>query len=228
MTLKNKKVLLVDLDSQHNLTDIINFKADFDKTSYDLFFDAEVKDLIIETNFKDLDIIPASEQLSDIDLDISDIENKEFILDNKFYDFSINADYDYVIFDTPPSLDYTVINTLCCCDSIIVTSEPSILSIDGFEQLYDVYKLIKENVNTNLTLEGVLITRIDRRSTIAEEFREDFKDIYNNINIFDTMISQSVIVANSQLKGLPVSKLDKNNRVAKEYLSLANEILKEG
>lgn len=222
---KNKRVLMIDLDSQHNLTDIINLAEDYNKTSYELFFNAAVNDLIVKTDYQGLDLVPADMRLADIETEIDNIKDKELILNNKFHN---KLEYDYILLDIPPALGYITINALSSSDSIIIPSEPSLLALNGFEQLLELYQVIKDNINNKLEIEGILITRNDKRSTIGQEFKEDLKDMYGADKVFNTMISQSVAVSYSQLEGIPVAEYDKRNKVAKEYKQLAEEVVNDG
>lgn len=225
----DRKVLLIDLDSQANLSDTILLEEEAgNKTSYELLTEkTEFKDVIQESRIINIDIVPAKIELADVEIEISDRIGRETILADSINEVIDNLDYDYIIIDCPPSLSQITINALSASDSIIIPTEPSVYSTNGFSKLIDIFKLIKQKINSKLEIEGVLLTRVDSRTRIASEFEEELREIFGD-KIFNTIIHQNVRIAESQREQLPVYLYDSQARSSEEYLELAKEVLANG
>jgi len=223
----NKKVLVVDLDFQANLTDSFELLEEVNNTSYDLIIDndVEIESSIHKTNIKKLDIIPASLKLADADIKLSDMKNRLKNLKKKID--SIELDYDYILIDCPPALNLIVINALVASDSVIIPAEPGLYSLKGLDKLIKTFNKIKNQFNQGLEVEGVLITRVDKRTNIAEDFEEKLREKLGD-KIFDTVISQRVAITKSQLDKVPVQIHDEFSKSAEEYSQLAKEVIRNG
>lgn len=221
LTEYDRKVLLIDMDSQANLTSTVGIMEEVNYTIYDVITgQAELKEVIYETQLRNIDIVPACLELANLEIEISDKDNRELILKQAID--KANLKYDYIIIDTAPSLDLTTINALCTSNSIIATVKPSIYSFQGLEQLISLVDLIKANFNPKLNLEGILITQVDRRTRVAKEFTNDLEEIYKD-KVFDISISQNIAIVEATIEGLPVYLYDNNSPAAKQYLKLAKE-----
>lgn len=218
-----KKVLMIDLDSQANLTETVKIDSEIEDTIYEVI--AEEIDLnkaIYRTSLENLSIIPAKIELSDIEIEIADRLSRETILKDAIEEAGI--DYDYVVIDCPPALSLITINALSASDGIIIPSEPSVYSLSGLEQLINLYTLVKKKINPKLDIEGVLITRVDARTNIAKEFENELREIFGD-KIFKTLIHQNVAVAESQKNELAILEYDAKSKAGKEYLKLAEEVI---
>jgi chromosome partitioning protein len=221
LTEQGREVLLVDMDSQANLTSTIEIIEEVNYTIYDVITEnVAIEQAIYETNIKDIDIIPASLDLANLEIEISDLEDRELLLSEVINDY--NSNYDYIIIDTAPALDLTTINALSASNSVIATVRPSMYSFQGLEQLIDLVNLIKANINPDLDLEGILVTQVDRRTRVAKEFINDLSNLYQD-KVFDISISQNIAVVEATIEGIPVYLYDSNSIAAKQYLELASE-----
>lgn len=220
-----KKVLLIDLDSQANLTKSIEVKEEKKKNIHDLIIkDAEIEEVIANTNIANLDIICSDISLANVEGELSEVMDRELMLKQALISI---RDYDYILIDCSPSLNLLTINALVASDSLLIPLEPSVFGLEGLAQLINVLKLVIKKFNGELKVKGVLLTRVDSRSKIPQVFRNQLKEIFG-AKLFDTMIHQSVSVIRSQMKREPLSTYDKLSRTYKEYLQLAEEVIKRG
>lgn len=224
-----KKVLLIDMDPQANLTQGIGLKKQ-EQTIYGVlkgevtFKEAIYKTDIIPNNWRgQLDVLPSSIKLANAELELSGELGREKLLQGA-YEETDRLGYDYILIDCNPSLGLLTVNSLSIADNILIPIEPSIFALDGIQQLLDVIKLIKKKINSDLNIMGVLLTRVDGRTNIAKDFEEDLKEIFNK-KVFNTMIHQNVKISEAQTEQLPINLFDKKARGAEEYYSLAKEVI---
>ncbi|TDX44582.1 ParA family protein [Orenia marismortui] len=223
----DKRVLIIDLDSQANLTDTVGFEDEETKviTSYELLTEkVGFIEAIQESKLVNLDLIASKVDLADVEIEIADIIGRETILRDSIGKVRDQLEYDYIIIDCPPSLSLVTINALSASDSIIIPAEPSVYSISGFSKLLDIFNVIQEKINDKLAIEGVLITRVDARTKIAKSFEDKLRELFGD-KIFETVIHQNVRVAESQEEQLPVYLHDRQARASQEYIDLAKELL---
>lgn len=219
---EDRKVLIIDLDSQCNLTDTVTINDNVNNTIYNVINnEVNIKNSIYETNIKNIDVIPASVELANLEVELSDNDNREYILKEKLED--IRGIYDYILIDTAPSLDTLVVNSLVASDYALITVRTSLYSFKGIEQVVELVNLIKKGFNPGLKILGMLVTQIDKRTKISKEFINDLKAIYGD-KVFDNSISQNVAIVESTLEGLPVALYDNSATSSKQYMSLAKEI----
>lgn len=221
-----KKVLLVDLDSQANLTQSINIKEENKKTIYDaLLKKVSVKEIICNTENNGLDIIKSTMDLANADGALVDVQDKELLLKDVLND--IKAKYDYIFIDCCPALNLLTVNALVAADSLLIPLEPSIFGLEGLAQLINIIKLVTKKFNSKLKIKGVLLTRADSRSNVPQAFRDQLKTIFGG-KLFDTIIHQNIAVVRSQMAKEPLMEYDRLSRSYREYESLTQEVLKRG
>jgi chromosome partitioning protein len=231
---KGKKVLLVDVDPQFNMTTGLGFSKK-ENTIYEVMKeDIAFHEAIYPTNIEPddwqgkIDLIPSNIELANAELEFSGEIGRETILKEAFDRSKAKIEeknYDYIILDTNPSLGLLTINAMAVANSLIIPLEPSIFALDGMEQLINVVKLVRRKINKNLDIEGALLTRVDGRTKIAEEFYNDLKGVFGE-KLFDTVIHQNVRISEAQSEGLPINVYDKKARGAKEYKQLALELMR--
>jgi chromosome partitioning protein len=219
-----KKVLLIDIDPQANTTRGIGFNQKVDTTIYEVLVEElPLSNAIYNTNIKNIDIVPSNIKLANAELELSSVFGRETILETAFQK-SDSLDYDYVIIDCNPSLGLLTVNAMVACSDLIIPMEPAIFSLDGIEQLVNVINLIKRKINEELSIKGVLLTRVDARTNIAKEFEDELREIFGD-KIFNTIIHQNVKIVESQAEQLPINIYDDKARGAKEYMKLAKELI---
>jgi chromosome partitioning protein len=216
----NLKVLLVDLDPQGNLSYSLGISENVPSIS-DVFTGSKKIEEVIQTK-EQLDIIPANMFLADIELSIKGVENRLFVLQNILA--PIFKKYDYILIDCSPSKSLLTINALVVADKVISTVLLDVLSIQGLNQIYKTVTDVKFGFNKKLNFLGVLPVNVDLRSNIAKEILDFIHENFD-IPIFKSYIRSNVKITEAPSHGLSVIKYAPNSSGARDYLSLAKEII---
>jgi chromosome partitioning protein len=215
------KVLLVDLDPQGNLTMSQGFNPDSIERS---MFDVLVHKLPIAEIIEhaEVDIAVASIDLAGAELALSSMIGRERALEKALA--PVREEYDYILIDTPPSLGLLTINAFVAADGVIVPVQCEYLSLRGLVQLQNTLTMIRENLNPNVDIDGILPTMFDKRILHSREavdiLRENFGDL-----VFNTRIRKTIRYAEAPVKGLSVLKYDPSGEAAEAYRDLAKEVL---
>ena len=223
-----KTVLLVDVDSQASATSCVGVNDDeLEVTVFNVLKNRkvtreEIQEVIIHTNFDNLDLLPANIDLSTSDVELAGYMNREMLLKNVLD--KIKDDYDYIFIDCPPNLGLMSINSLCASDYIIIPVSPSYLSIKGIKHLMNTYNLIKEGVNPKLDIMGVLITQFDSRKNMAKDIKEQLSKVFNN-QIFDTVIRVNSQIEYSQNSQTPIVYFNQKCNAFEDYCKVAQDIM---
>lgn len=222
--LKNKKVLVIDLDPQGNSSSGFGIdKTNLELTVYDLFIhDISIEDVIYKTDSKNVDIIPSNTSLSGVEVELINNSNREFILKENIKNIDI---YDYIIIDCPPSLGILSINALTGADSVLIPIQSEYYALEGVSQLVETINLVKKSLNRNLEVEGVLISMFDGRNNLSLEVVEEVKKYFKN-KVFKTIIPRNVRLAEAPSFGESIFEYDDKSKGAKAYEKLAKEIIK--
>ena len=219
------RVLIIDNDYQANLTTSVGFKPDKESLVNCLRGKKSLRKTIKKCATLDgLDIIPNNSEVSNADLALIKMRNCKRILSKLIEEENLKDDYDFILIDCPPSQSITTINALVASDSIIIPMEPSLFNMQGLKNLSKTIKLIQKTFNKKLKVEGILLTRVDSRTKLSENFRKEIKESYS-YKVFETEIHPSSIIVKSQTNGLPVSMYDPKCKSTKEYRSVTDEIL---
>ena len=211
-----KRVLLVDLDAQGNLTDTLT-QTPGDRSIYDSLRTLET--LPVVKIREGLDLCPSSIDLVSMDLELADKREREFRLSQLLQ----GLDYEYILLDCPPSLGLLTINALTASTKVIIPLTPEALPAKGLGTLLDIIERTKETLNPGLSLGGILITRYNRRKInrlVEETLRETFGD-----SVFKTKIRENVDISESPLQGTDIYSYSPNSIGAKDYESLAMEVV---
>lgn len=220
-----KKVLVIDTDPQGNLTSGLNKKDDFDNSIYDILCsDFPLGQAIEETDWPGIDIITASIQLANAELELASVMGRETILKDAITESKIVDQYDYILIDTNPSLGLLTVNALAAAEGVIIPMEPEIYSLEGMDYLLKVFNLIKKKINKKLEIAGVLLTKVHARTNIAKDFEEEVKNIFGN-KVFKTKINLNVAVQEAQTERQPVVFFNPKAKAAVQYVELAKEII---
>ncbi len=220
-----KKTLLVDIDPQGNSTSGVGIdKSQLKYTTYDLLVDdTEVKDIILETNFKFLSILPASINLAAAELEIASKPKREALLKNGIT--PVRGDYDYIIIDCPPSLGLVTTNALCFCDTILVPIQCEYYALEGLSQLMNTVRRVKRQYNSKLDMEGVLLTMYDGRLNLTQQVVDEVKKYFPR-KVFATVIPRSVRLSEAPSFGMPIMYYDKSGKGSLAYMALAKELIR--
>lgn len=222
---KKKKVLTIDMDPQGNMTSGLGVdKDDQEYTIYDMIIgDAVVQDVLVKNVQERVDVIPANVELSAAEIELAGIENKEYIVKDKVKDIVNN--YDFIIIDCPPSLSMLTINAMTTADSIIVPIQCEYYALEGLSQLIRTVDLVKERLNPELKIEGVVFTMYDSRTNLANQVVANVKENLP-IKIFKTLIPRNIRLAEAPSYGLPVNLYDPKSMGAESYAKLAKEVIR--
>ena len=220
-----KKVLIIDLDPQGNATTGVGIdKTKELNTFYDIILDeCTIKEAIMETNIKNLSILPSNVDLAGSEVTLVQRENREKVLKNVVN--SIKDDYDYISIDCPPSLGLLTVNALTATDTIIIPIQCEFYALEGLSQLMNTVKLVKEYLNSNIEIEGVVLTMKDNRSNLVNEVAREIKSFFGR-KVYETVIPRNVRLAEAPSHGVPVFVYDNRSSGSIAYQNLAIEFLK--
>lgn len=222
---KGKKVLLIDLDPQGNATSGFGLeRGKIENTVYQLLIsdDLSIKDCIQKGVQENVDVLPSDVNLSGAEIELIGIKRKEFILKKKLE--PVRDDYDFVIIDCPPSLNMLTVNALTTADSVLVPIQCEYYALEGLSLLLHTISLVKKRLNASLEVEGVVFTMYDSRTNLSLQVVENVKDNLKQ-NVYKTIISRNVRLAEAPSHGLPINKYDPKSTGAEGYRSLAQEVI---
>jgi len=219
-----KKVLTIDMDPQGNTTSGLGIdKESLESTVYELLIgDCEVEECVLPSVVEGLKVIPSSVNLSGAEIELIGVDRKEYIL--KSHIAKVQDAYVYVIIDCPPALSMLTINALTTASSVIVPIQCEFYALEGLSQLMYTINLVKERLNPNLSMEGVVFTMYDARTNLSLQVVENVK---NNLrqNIYKTIIPRNVRLAEAPSHGLPINLYDARSAGAESYRMLAEEVI---
>jgi chromosome partitioning protein len=218
------KVLAVDLDPQGNLTMSQGVDPDkVDKSMFDVLVERVPISEVIQS--REIDLAVASIDLAGAEIAMSTQIGRERALQKALEE--VEGDYDFVCIDTPPSLGLLTINALTAADKVIVPVQCEYLSMRGLVQLQNTLQMIRENLNPDVKLEGILPTMLDSRTVHAKEAVEILEENFGDL-VFETRIRKAIKFAEAPVRGTSVLKYDPKGNAAQYYRDLAKEVLKNG
>lgn len=216
---KGKRVLLVDLDPQHSLTIALGIDDELTKSIYNVICEKEdINNVILEVS-ENLYIAPSNLELSIAELQLVSMMARESIL-KKALD-KVKDNYDIILIDCPPSLSLLTVNALVASNEVIVPTATDYLSYKGLELLIDTINNVKENLNEDLKIKGVIATMYDKRTKHANEVLEALNDEFDVLGT----VKISVAAKDSVLANEPLISFAKSNDITKEYIKIAEELL---
>lgn len=223
---KGKKALLVDIDPQGNTTSGVGIdKSDIEVSAYDILINASpAKDAVLETEFKNLSILPANMNLAGAELELAENENRFKVLKKALA--PLVMEYDYIIIDCPPSLGLLSLNSLVASDTLIVPLQCEYYALEGLSQLVSTVRTVKQNYNEHLELEGIIFTMYDNRLKLNQQVIEEVDKYFPN-KAYKTVIPRSVKLAEAPSFGQPVLYYEKYSKPAFAYKKFADEFLKK-
>ena len=221
---KGKKVLAIDMDPQGNMTSGLGLdKNSVENTIYDLIIgEVEINQAIKKNILENLDIIPTSIDLSGAEIELLDEENKEYIVRNAVSE--VKDDYDYIIIDCPPSLSMLTINAMTTADSVLVPIQCEYYALEGLSQLIHTVELVRDRLNQNLKIEGVVFTMYDARTNLSLQVVENVKDNLQQ-NIYKTIIPRNIRLAEAPSYVMPINHYDSKSAGADSYRRLAEQVI---
>lgn len=221
---KGQKVLLIDLDAQGNATSGLGVrKSAIKEDIYDaLVNETPVEDVIIKTDTKNLDLIPATIQLSGAEIELTSQMAREKRLSDAI--LPVVDDYDYTLIDCPPSLGLLTINAFTTCDSILIPVQSEYYALEGLSQLMNTVHLVQKHFNPDLYIEGVLLTMFDSRTNLGNQVVEEVRKFFKE-KVYHTIIPRSVRLSEAPSHGVSIIEYDPNSKGAWKYKELTKEVL---
>ncbi|MCD8336063.1 MAG: AAA family ATPase [Lachnospiraceae bacterium] len=222
-----KKVLVVDMDPQGNTTSGFGVEKDqVEKTVYELLLEESTLEECIRKNvYKDLALLPSNINLSGAEIELIGIENKEFLL-KKALD-AVKSEYDFILIDCPPSLNMLTINSMCAGNTVLVPIQCEYYALEGLSQLIHTIDLVKDRLNPEIEIEGVVFTMYDARTNLSLQVVENVKENLHQ-NIYKSIIPRNVRLAEAPSYGMPVIEYDTKSSGAEAYRLLAEEVIHKG
>ncbi len=223
---KGKKTLLIDVDPQGNSTSGVGVdKSSIDYSTYDMLVDDEItaRAIMIETEFKNLWLLPANMNLAGAELELAELESRNSALKKAIA--TIRMEFDYIIIDCPPSLGLLSINALVAADTLIVPLQCEYYALEGLSQLVSTVRTIKQHYNEHLELEGVLFTMYDSRLKLNQQVSDEVNKYFPN-KAYKTLIPRSVKIAEAPSFGEPVIYYEKYSKPSFAYKKFVDEFLK--
>ncbi len=221
---KGKKVLVIDTDPQGNTTSGYGIdKNNLDNTIYELVLgECSIRDCIIKNVVENVSVLPSNVNLAAAEIELIGIDKKEYILKNEV-DY-IKDEYDFIIIDCPPSLNMLTINSMTTADSVLVPIQCEYYALEGLSQLIHTVNLVKERLNPELEMEGVVFTMYDSRTNLSMQVVENVKENLHQ-KVYSTLIPRNIRLAEAPSYGIPINKYDAKSAGAEAYLKLAEEII---
>jgi chromosome partitioning protein len=218
------RVLLVDTDPQANATSGVGVqRGSFRRSLYHaLILDEPLANVIQNTELPLLKVLPADRNLTGAEVELVDVERREYKLQGVLR--NVQADFDFIIIDCPPSLGLLTLNALTSADSLLVPIQCEYYALEGVTELFDTLARIRRSLNPGLTIEGLLLTMYDDRTNLSAAVAADLKSFYGR-QVLETVIPRNVRLAEAPSYGKPIILYDIRSRGAESYLQLAKEII---
>ena len=221
---KGKRVLLIDEDPQGNATSGLGIDKNQEKSIYDVLIgDTTIEETIIKTSIKNLYVCPSNINLAGAEVQLVNMASREIRMKEKMK--TIQDDFHYIIIDCPPSLGLLTINSLTAANSIIIPIQCEYYALEGVGQLMNTVNIIKQQLNKDLYIEGVVLTMNDARTNLSNQVISEVKKYFVD-NVYKTIIPRNVKLSEAPSYGMPISAYAGHSKGAKCYEKLANEVLK--
>ena len=218
------KILLIDSDPQGNATTGVGVQKTPDRPSlyHVLLGDAAPTDAIVATEFEGLHLISADKNLIGANLELVEIDKREFRLRERLK--TVRKEFQYIIIDCPPALDLLTLNALIASDAVVVPIQCEFFALEGISELMDTIERIRSGFDHPLEVEGILLTMFDDRTNLTRQVAADLKEFFTE-QVFQTVIPRSIRLAEAPSFGKPILGYDPRSKGAESYIQLAKEIL---
>ncbi len=222
---KGYKTLLIDIDPQGNSTSGFGInKRELNASSYNVLIGGcPARDAIVETEFKNVWVMPSSMDLAGAELELVDIEKRESKLKNAIA--PVKDGFDFILLDCPPSLGLITLNGLCASDSLLVPIQCEFFALEGLAQLISTVRTVKRLYNPYIEIEGVLLTMYDGRLNLTQQVVDEVKKCFPK-KVYSTFIPRNVRLSEAPSYGQPVMYYDRSSKGSAAYSALADEFLK--
>ncbi len=223
----DQQVLLLDLDPQGNATTGLGVdKQAVEMGTYDLLINhTSLEQIIRETTYEGLFLAPASMDLAGAEIELVGVEQREYVL-NRACSAYAGAAMDFVLIDCPPALNLLTLNALTATDCVMITLQTEFYAMEGLAQLMDTIRRVRNGLNRNLSMHGILLTMVDRRNNLAVQVEQDVRD-YFGAQVYEQVIPRNIRLSEAPSFGLPVLYHDVRSAGAQAYLQLAQEVMQQ-
>lgn len=226
LAVSEKPTLLVDCDPQGNATTGIGI--DKSTVSLNLYHgmigEAPAGALIVDTEIPSLKAIPALVELIGFEVEMVELNDRESVLKNLLAD--ITSDFEYIIIDSPPSLSLLTVNAMTAANKLLIPLQCEFYALEGISQLMQTMKLIKNSLNPDLEVGGILLTMFDKRTNLSHQVAEEAEKHFNDL-VFNTMVPRNVRLSEAPSFGKPILLYDATSAGATSYFELAREIMNQ-
>ena len=222
---KGKKVLVIDIDPQGNTTSGYGIeKNELENTIYELILgDCSIEDCILKEVFPNISILPSNVNLAAAEIELIGVEKKEYILKNEV-DW-VKDRFDFIIIDCPPSLSLLTVNAMTTADSVLVPIQCEYYALEGLSQLIHTINLVKERLNPDLDMDGVVFTMYDSRTNLSAQVVENVKNHLSQ-KVYSTLITRKIRLSEAPSYGKPINMYDAKSAGSESYMSLADEVIR--
>ncbi|HWP45006.1 MAG TPA: ParA family protein [Blastocatellia bacterium] len=223
LAVADMRVLIVDADPQGNSTSGLGLRGAFKRSFYhSLVLDEPLKNIVLNTELPNLRIVPSEKILVAAEIELVDLEDREYRLKNQLG--QIAEEYDYILIDCPPSLGLLTLNALASANSVLIPIQCEYFALEGVSELWDTLVKIRRTLNPSLTIEGFLLTMFDERTNLSNQVVSDLRGFLGS-QVFSTIIPRNVRLAEAPSYGKPIVLYDIKSKGAESYLRLAKEVI---
>jgi len=224
---KGRRVLIVDIDPQANAGYGLGVRVEeITSTVYEVLTgEKTIAQCVQPTSVPNLSIVPSNIHLSGAQVELLDLEGKEFTLRNAMQ--AIRDEYDYILIDCPPSLGILTLNSLVAADSVLIPLQCEYYALEGLSQLLRIIAMVQERLNPRLAIEGVVLTMYDPRTNLAQQVVSDVREFFKE-KVFTTIIPRNVRLSEAPSFGKPIGMYDRHSTGSDSYEKLALEVLANG
>jgi chromosome partitioning protein len=218
------RTLLIDVDPQRNATRALGISPPEGAiTLYDvLVMEAPIRTALVATEMKNLAVLPSSRDLVGAELELSEAASREYRLRDAIR--PVEPDFEYIILDCPPGLGLLTINALCAARRVIVPVQCEYLALEGLTELMDTIRRVRDGLNQELALEGILMTMYDDRTNLSRQVVEEVQRYFKD-GVFEVIVPRNVRLGEAPSYGKPIILYDIRSKGAEAYLKLAQEVI---
>ena len=231
ISMQGKKILVIDLDPQGNATTGLGLSntVNSEQTIYSVLNgNKKISEVIQTTQFENLDLITSNVDLSGLEIETAGDRRRAYILKDELaaYLNDSEASYSYILIDCPPSLSLLTIMALVASDALVVPLQTEFFALEGLTQLMKTIERVKNNLNPNLTIRGILLTMYDRRNKLSSEVEREARNYFKE-KVYQTVVPRNVRLSEAPSHGVPVLVYDKACLGSKSYFNFTNEFLNQ-
>ncbi|MCB1326341.1 MAG: ParA family protein [Spirochaetales bacterium] len=221
------KVLLIDIDPQGNASSGLGIDVhDLDKTIYEVLLgEISLSEAILPTAYQNLWVLPANVQLSGVEVDMLQLDQREYILREAMV--QVRDTYDLILIDCPPNLGILTLNALCAANRVLITLQTEYYALEGLTQLMKVIQLVQQSLNPELILDGVVLTMFDQRTTLAQQVVTDVREHFG-AKVYGSVIPRNVKLSEAPSFGKFIGDYAPDSAGARAYADLAREVKDRG